>query len=138
MIPPKVATPQNASFFNYIINIANAFIVFQLQSIIEFLIYNTNFFVYLQIYHDKALYNKGNMASLKLYHSSLTSAHRLHNVKTKLIQKFMSTTVTFLQVKTLTEVYWGPFFCRDSLSFMSPSPWSYQLPFERYGILSRK
>ena len=36
-------------------------IVFQLQSIVKFLIYNTNIFVHLQIYHDKALYNKGNM-----------------------------------------------------------------------------
>ena len=44
----------------------NAFIVFQLQTIVKFLMYNTNIFVHLQIYHDKALYNKGDMACLKL------------------------------------------------------------------------
>ena len=58
---PKVARPKKISrlsFFNYIINIPNAFIVFQLQFIVKFLMYNyTNIFVHLQIYHDKALYN---------------------------------------------------------------------------------
>ena len=28
--------------------------------------YSTNIFVHLQIYHDEALYNKGNMTCLKL------------------------------------------------------------------------
>ena len=37
------------------------FIVFQLQSVVKFLIYDTNIFLHLQIYHDKGLYNKGNM-----------------------------------------------------------------------------
>ena len=41
----------------------NAFIVFQLQSMVKFLMYNTNIFVHLQIYHDKALYNKSNISS---------------------------------------------------------------------------
>ena len=36
-------------------------IVFQLQSVVKFLIYDINIFVHLQIYHDKGLYNKGNM-----------------------------------------------------------------------------
>ena len=39
----------------------NAFIVFQLQSMIKFLMYNTSIFVQLQIYYDKALYNKSNI-----------------------------------------------------------------------------
>ena len=43
---------------NYVLNIPNAFIVFQLQSIVKFLMYNTNI--------NEALCNKGNMACLKL------------------------------------------------------------------------
>ena len=45
--PPKVASPPKVarpSFFNCVIHIPNAFIVF--QSIIKFLMYNTNIFVH--------------------------------------------------------------------------------------------
>ena len=55
---------------NYVINIPNAFIVFQLQPIVKFLMYNTNIFVLLEIYHNEALCNKGKMACLKLYQLS--------------------------------------------------------------------
>ena len=48
------ASEPGLSFFNYVINIPNVFIVFQLQSTDKFLMYNTNIFVHLQIYHDKA------------------------------------------------------------------------------------
>ena len=41
----------------------NAFIVSQLQSMVKFLMYDTNIFVHLQIYHDKALYNKSNIVN---------------------------------------------------------------------------
>ena len=51
---------------NYVINIPNAFIVFQLQPIVKFLMYNTNIFVHLEIYHNETLCNKGNIACLKL------------------------------------------------------------------------
>ena len=42
---------------NYVLNKPNAFIVFQLQPIVKFLMYNTNI--------NEALCKKGNMACLK-------------------------------------------------------------------------
>ena len=70
--PPahKLRTPEsNVQSFLLLINPENSeppkvasLIVFQLQSTVKFLMYNTNIFVHLQIYpHDTALYNKGNM-----------------------------------------------------------------------------
>ena len=65
MIPSKVSIPQKRIetkfFFNYVISIPNAFNLFQLQ-IVKFLRHNTKMFVHVEIYHDKALYNKENMA----------------------------------------------------------------------------
>ena len=49
--------------------------------------YNIKIFGYLQIYHQKALYNKENVAYLKLSFVGGMDlpVHRLHNVKTILI-----------------------------------------------------
>ena len=105
----STASEPGLSFFNYVINIPNVFIVFQLQSMDKFLMYNTNIFVHLQIYHDKAPRETwSNMAYLKLsFVRLLTSVHRLHNVKTKLIiWSSYQQHERFFPVKTETSVYY--------------------------------
>ena len=66
--------------------------------------YNTDIFVHLQIYHDKALYNKENMACLKLSFVVVVSS-QITQCKSYTDIKFISITGTFLQVKTETSVY---------------------------------
>ena len=56
--------------------------------------------VHLEIYHNEALCNKGNMAFLKLCQlSSSTSVHRLHNVKTKEIKNSYQQKERFFNLK---------------------------------------
>ena len=60
--------------------------------------------MHLQIYHEKALYNKVNMACLKLSFVVDVSS-QIAQCKNYTDIKFISRTGTFLQVKTETSVY---------------------------------